>query len=124
MNLKQAADGGGLMWAGLANSCDWIDTTTVVGGVGMTQTFCGFEKAVYDSLREPPAGSSSEPPVSPSTVIHRQGSCRCCSQAGPSASLSIAMVAALPATTQCGATTLTAARRRTGQPVRGLRMCP
>ncbi len=53
---------GGLMWAGLANSFYWIDTTTGVGGVYMTQIFpfadtgsvpayYAFETAVYDSLR-------------------------------------------------------------------------
>ena len=53
---------GGLMWAGLANSFYWIDTTTGVGGVYMTQifpfadtgsvpTYYAFETAVYDSLR-------------------------------------------------------------------------
>ena len=53
---------GGLMWAGLANSYYWIDTTTGVGGVFLTQifpfcdtgslpTFYAFETAVYDSLR-------------------------------------------------------------------------
>ncbi len=53
---------GGLMWAGLANSFYWIDQTTGIAGVYMTQifpfadsgslpTFYNFEKAVYDSLK-------------------------------------------------------------------------
>ena len=53
---------GGLMWAGLANSFYWIDTQTGVGGVYLTQifpfadaatleTYYGFEKAVYASLK-------------------------------------------------------------------------
>ena len=53
---------GGLMWAGLANSFYWIDPSTGIGGVYMTQmfpfadaatvdTFYGFEKTVYDSLK-------------------------------------------------------------------------
>ena len=53
---------GGLMWAGLANSYYWIDPSSGIGGVYMTQifpfadggslqTYYGFEKAVYDSLR-------------------------------------------------------------------------
>lgn len=53
---------GGMMWAGLANSFYWIDNTTGVGGVYLTQIFpfadhdslalyYGFETAVYDSLR-------------------------------------------------------------------------
>ncbi len=53
---------GGLMWAGLANSFYWIDPTTGVGGVYLTQifpfadddtvqTYYDFEKSVYDSLR-------------------------------------------------------------------------
>ena len=43
---------------------------------------------------------------------------------GPASSLSIAMVAALPATTHRSATTVTDARRRVGHPVRGFRMWP
>jgi CubicO group peptidase (beta-lactamase class C family) len=53
---------GGLMWAGLANSFYWIDQSTGIGGVFLSQifpfadtgaipTYYGFEKAVYDSLR-------------------------------------------------------------------------
>ncbi len=50
------------MWAGLANSFYWLDQTTGIGGVLLTQifpfadtgampTYYGFEKAVYDSLK-------------------------------------------------------------------------
>jgi methyl acetate hydrolase len=50
------------MWAGLANSFYWIDPTTGIGGVFLSQifpfadsgsvpTFHDFETAVYDSLR-------------------------------------------------------------------------
>jgi methyl acetate hydrolase len=53
---------GGLMWAGLANSYYWIDTTNGLAGAYMTQIFpfadhqslplyYAFEKAVYDNLR-------------------------------------------------------------------------
>ncbi len=53
---------GGLMWAGLANSFYWIDPSTGVGGVFLSQifpfadtgsvpSFYDFETAVYDSLR-------------------------------------------------------------------------
>lgn len=52
---------GGLGWAGLANSYFWVDRTTGIGGVFMTQilpfcdeaalsSFRDFEQAVYDSL--------------------------------------------------------------------------
>jgi methyl acetate hydrolase len=65
INLERAPTGrpaGGLMWAGLANSYYWIDPTSGVGGVFLTQifpfadtgslpTFHDFETAVYDSLR-------------------------------------------------------------------------
>lgn len=51
---------GGMMWAGLANSFYWVDQTTGLAGVYMTQIFpfaddkslplyYEFEKAVYDS---------------------------------------------------------------------------
>ena len=53
---------GGLMWAGLANSFYWIDQTTGVGGVYITQMFpfadkesvplyYAFESAIYQSLK-------------------------------------------------------------------------
>ena len=52
---------GTLMWAGLANSINWIDRENGIGGVYLTQTlpfvepgvlglFYDFERAVYDSL--------------------------------------------------------------------------
>jgi CubicO group peptidase (beta-lactamase class C family) len=65
INTQRAATGrsaGSLMWAGLANSYYWIDRSTGVGGVYLTQIlpfadkksyalFEAFETAVYDSLR-------------------------------------------------------------------------
>jgi methyl acetate hydrolase len=53
---------GGLMWAGLANTYYWIDTSNGIGGVFLTQVFpfvdaralslfSAFETAAYDNLR-------------------------------------------------------------------------
>lgn len=61
-------------------------------------------------IREALEGSQSEPPISPSTPIHRWGRPRSESQRGPSSSLRRAMVAAEPATTQNSPTTVTEAR--------------
>lgn len=60
--LPTGRPAGGLMWAGLANSFYWIDQTSGVAGVYLTQIFpfadtkalplyYAFERAVYDSLR-------------------------------------------------------------------------
>lgn len=60
--LPTGRPAGGLMWAGLANSYYWIDPSTGVAGVYMTQIFpfadskslplyYAFETAIYDSLR-------------------------------------------------------------------------
>src|SRR5690606_8022199 len=62
---------------------------------------------------------SIEPPELPCTSTHKCGRSRVSSQAGPLSSLSMAIVEALPATTQKSAITLTAVKWRTGQPVLG-----
>src|SRR5439155_13754243 len=68
------------------------------------------------------AGGASGPPMLPRTSTQKWGKSKLSSQAGPPSSLSMAIVEALPATTQRSPTTLTEARWRTGHPVLGLRI--
>src|SRR5918998_5203129 len=68
------------------------------------------------------AGGASGPPMLPCTSTQKWGKPRPASQAGPPSSLSMAIVEALPATTQRSPTTLTEAKWRTGHPVLGLRI--
>jgi len=67
-------------------------------------------------------GSARLPLTLPRASIRRFGSPRPSSQAGPFSPCSIAIVAAVPATRQWSATTLTLERPDTGQPLRGSRM--
>lgn len=60
--LETGRPAGGLMWAGLANSYNWIDQKTGIAGVYITQvfpfadvqslpTYLSFEAAVYEALQ-------------------------------------------------------------------------